>query len=155
MDFDWKEASTGNWVLVGDDGIEATVYQAGSDWGAARNGAPDGKVRRLKAKHKSPEETMAAAEAAIAAGAGSRLWWPPDDQWLPTKKGGYHRKHKGATISVKRAKSGSWFVTNGSATLGRYGRTTWFSTDAEARSAADAYAGGFGEWQWVRWSEVA
>ena len=155
MDCDWKESATGNWLLVGDAGIEATVYQAGSDWGAVWNGASDGKSRRLKAKHESPEETMAAAEAAIAAGEGSRLWWPPDHQWLPTKKGVFYRKHNGMVISVKQARSGSWFATNSSATLGRYGRTTWFSTDAEARSAADAYAGGLGEWQWIRWKEVA
>jgi hypothetical protein len=44
MDFDWKEASTGNWVLVGDNGIEATVYQAGSEWRAVWNGASDGRA---------------------------------------------------------------------------------------------------------------
>ena len=98
---------------------------------------------------------MSAAEAAIEAGENSMGWWPPDDQWLPTKNGGYYRKHKGMIISVKQAKSGSWFVTNGSASLGRYGRTTWFSTDAEARSAADAFTHGTGEWQWVRWAESA
>jgi hypothetical protein len=154
MDFDWKEASTGNWVLVGDAGIEATVCQAGSDWRAVWNGASDGKARRLKAKHESPEETMSAAEAAIAAGEGSRLWWPPDDQWQPIQKG-YYRKHNGMIISVKRAKSGFWFATNSSATLGRYGRTAWFSTDAEARSAVDALVRGSNEWQWVRWNEAA
>jgi hypothetical protein len=98
---------------------------------------------------------MAAAEAAIPAGEASRLWWPPDDQWQPTKKGGFYRKHNGMVISVKKASSGSWFATNGSATLGRYGRTAWFSADAEARSAVDACAGGFGDWQWVRLKEVA
>ena len=76
-------------------------------------------------------------------------WWPPEDEWLPTKKGGYYRKHSGVVISVKRAKSGSWFATNSSASLGRYGRTTWFSSDADARAAVDALAQGVGDWHWV------
>jgi hypothetical protein len=97
----------------------------------------------------------AATEGAIAEGPNSMGWWPPDDQWLQTKKGGFYRKHNGIVISVKRASSGSWYVTNGSASLGRYGRTNWFSTDAEARSAVDAFVRGSGEWQWIRWSEVA
>jgi hypothetical protein len=132
MEYDWIENSNGNWVLI-DDGVEATVYEAGDEWSAVWNGAPDGKARRLKAKYSTSEEAIAAVEAAIAEGPNSMRWWPPDDQWLPTKKGGYYRKYNGVVISVKQARSGAWFVTNGSASLGRYGRTTWFTTDAEAR----------------------
>jgi hypothetical protein len=155
MGDEWIKTDNGNWVLPGDDGVEATVYRAGSEWGAVWNGAPDGKTRRLKAKLPTAAEEIAATEAGIAEGADSVRWWPPDDQWLPTKKEGFYRKHNGMVISVKQAKSGSWFAANGSASLGRYGRTTWFSTDSEARSAADALVRGSGEWQWVRWSEVA
>jgi hypothetical protein len=82
-------------------------------------------------------------------------WWPPDDQWMPTKTGGYYRRLNGDVISVKKAKSGSWFVTNGSAFLGRYGRTSWFATDAEARNAFDAFADGGGDSQWIRRSDAA
>jgi len=155
MDDEWIETDNGNWVLAGDDGLEATVYRAGTEWGAVWNGAPDGKARRLKAKLPSAAETIAAAGLAIAEGPNSMRWWPPDDQWLPRQKGGYYRKHNGMVISLKPAKSGSWFVTNGSASLGRYGRTTWFATEAEARNAFDAFARGSYELQWIRWSEVA
>ncbi len=155
MDYEWKETGNGNWVLLGDDGVEATVYQATDRWGAIWNGAPDGKPRHLKAKYPSAEEAIAATEAAIAEGSSSMKWWPPEDQWLPAKKGGYYRKHNGVVISVKQARTGSWFVTNGTASLGRYGRTTWFATDAEARNAFDAFAGGSGEWQWIRRSDAA
>lgn len=146
MGDEWIETDNGNWVLPGDDGVEATVYRAGSEWGAVWNGAPDGKTRRLKAKLPTAAEEIAATEAGIAEGADSVRWWPQDDQWLPTKKEGFYRKHNGMVISVKQAKSGSWFAANGSASLGRYGRTTWFSTDSEARSAADALVRGSGEW---------
>jgi hypothetical protein len=82
-------------------------------------------------------------------------WWPPDEQWQQARKGGYYRKHNGQVISVKQAKTGSWFATNGSASLGRYGRTTWFPTAEEARAAVDAFTNGFGESQWVSWSNAA
>jgi hypothetical protein len=151
----WVENSKGNWVLLDGGCLEATVYKAGSEWGVIWNGAPDGRARKLKAKHPA-EEAMAATEAAIAEGANSIKWWPPDDQWQKTRKGdGYYRRHSGATISVKRTTRGSWFVTNGSAALGCFGRTKWFASDAEARSAFDAFARGDGEWHWVARNEAA
>jgi hypothetical protein len=155
MDYGWRENGNGNWILVGDDGVEATAYSTDNGWGAVWNGAEDGKPRRLKAKYPSSDETIAAVEAAILEGKGSMRWWPPEDQWQLTKKGSYHRKHKGLMISVKKARTGSWFVTNGSASLGQYGRTTWFITDAAARAAVDAFASGTGDWHWVRRREAA
>jgi hypothetical protein len=65
MEHDWIENSNGNWVLI-DDGVEATVYEAGDEWRAVWNGASDGKPRRLKAKYSSDTEAMAATETAIA-----------------------------------------------------------------------------------------
>jgi hypothetical protein len=155
MGEDWRENSNGNWLLIEDGKLEATVYAAGSEWGSVWN-ASDGRARRLKAKHQTAEEAMTATEAAIAAGPSSIFWWPPDDQWQTTKKGdGFYRKHSGQLISVKQAKTGSWFATNGTASLGRYGRTTWFPTAAEARAAVDALARGEGEWHWVSRSDAA
>ena len=59
-------------------------------------------------------------------------------------------------ISVKQAKSSFWYVSNGTARLGRYGcTTTWFSTDSEARAAADAFALGCDDWHWVIRNEAA
>jgi hypothetical protein len=154
MTGDWVENSNGNWVLL-DDGLEATVYRAGSEWRAVWNGAPDGRARKLKAKLSIAEEAMAAAEAAIAEGPNSIKWWPPDEQWQQSQKGGCYRKHSGQVISVKKSKTGSWFATNGGASLGRYGRTAWFPTAEEARAAVDAFANGVGEWHWVSWSDAA
>jgi hypothetical protein len=155
MEYDWTENRNGNWVLIGDDGIEATVYKSGDEWGGVWNGAEDGKPRRLKAKYTSATEAMAATESAIAEGSNSLRWWPPDDQWLPTKTDGYYRRHNGTVVSVKRTKRGSWFVTNGNASLGRYGHTTWFTTDAEARTAFDTFPRGSDGWQWIRRSDAA
>ena len=156
MNYEWLETSNGNWVLVGDDGVEATVYAAGAEWGTVWNGAPDRKARKLKAKYPTADEAMTAAEAAITEGPNSLKWWPPEDQWLATKKGdGHYRKHDGQLISVKKAKSGSWFATNGSASLGFHGRTTWFPSAEEARAAVDAFIRGAGEWHWVARDQAA
>jgi hypothetical protein len=137
----WRENSNGNWLLIEDGELEATVYKTDLGWGSVWNGALDGKPRRHKGKHPTAEEGMAAAEVAIAEGANSIYWWPPDDRWQTTKKGdSYYRKHNGQLISVKKAKSGSWYAATNSASLGRYGRTTWFPTAEEARAAVEAFA---------------
>lgn len=150
----WIENTNGNWLLL-DDGLEATVYKAGSEWGTVWNGARDGSARRLKGKHATAEEARAAAETAIAEGLNSIKWWPPDEQWQQSQKGGYYRKHNGQLISMKKAKSGSSFATNGRASLGRYGRAIWFPTPEEARAAVDAFASSASEWHWVSWSNAA
>jgi hypothetical protein len=155
MDYDWKETENSNWVLL-DDGVVATVYKTGDEWGAVWNGAPDGKPRRLKAKLPSSDETISAAEAAIAESERSLRWWPPECDWRQNKKGnGFYRKHNGMTISVKQAKSGSWYTMRDGALLGQGGRPTWFATAAEARNAADCFANGIGAWTWVRHQEAA
>jgi hypothetical protein len=48
----------GNWVLIGDDSVEATAYQTGDEWSGIWNGAPDDMKRRLKAKHPPSEEAI-------------------------------------------------------------------------------------------------
>lgn len=161
MDGNWIENSNGNWVLVG-NGVEATVYSTPAkmyetcDWGAVWNGAQDGKPRRLKGKYQSADEAMSALEAAITEGERSPRWWPPECEWRETKKGGYYRKHNGATISVKKAKSGSWYAINmHGALLGQFGRSTWFCTPAEARDAVDAVSKGSNAWTWIVRSEDA
>jgi hypothetical protein len=151
MDSDWCETVNGNWVLVGSDGIEATVYAAGPDWGAVWNGAADGKPRRLKKKFETSDRAISAVETAIAEGKDSMRWWPPDEEWQSTrKKDGWYRKHKGLVCSVKKAKSGSWYATNSAgALLGQGSRATWFATDGDARAAVDALTRGSSAWAWV------
>jgi hypothetical protein len=155
MDYDWKEIENGNWVLL-DDGVAATVYKAGDDWGAVWNGAPDRKPRRLVAKLPSSEETISAVEAAIGEGEHSWKWWPPECDWRQNKKGdGFYRKHNGVPISVKQAKSGSWYAVMAGALLGQGGHPRWFATAAEACNAADELTRGGSSWAWIRRNEAA
>jgi hypothetical protein len=150
MNSDWRETESGNWVLIEGEELEATVYRTGASWGAVWNGAADGRSRRMKQKCDDPETAMSSVETAIAEGKDSLRWLPPDQQWQPTKMGGWYRKLNGLIVSVKQAKSGSWYVGNSAGGfLGKEGRTTWFSTDKQARDAADAIAAGGGDWGWI------
>ena len=143
MDSGWHETESGNWVLIEGGALEATVYVTGSSWGAIWNGAADGRPRRMKQKCDDPETAMASVETAIAEGKDSLRWWPPDQQWQPTKKGGWYRKLNGLIVSVKQAKSGSWYAVNAAGGfLGKGGRPTWFGTEKEARAAVDTLAVG-------------
>jgi hypothetical protein len=150
-DYDWRETGNGNWVLPGVEGIEATVYTTpDSKWGAVWNGAHDGKLRRLKNKLDSAEDACRAAETAMNEGEQSHRWWPPDDQWQKSKKGGAYRKHNGLVVSVKQAKSTRWYAVNSAGGfLGQAGRTSWFATQEDARAAVDAFASGSSRWSWV------
>src|SRR6266702_1148775 len=110
---EWKENGNGNWVLIDDYGdLVSTVYARNDSWRAIWNGARDGKARRLKATFDTAEDACRAAETAIAEGKGSTKWWPPDDEWLPTKTGGYYRKRGGSIVSVKESKTKSWYAVS-------------------------------------------
>jgi hypothetical protein len=150
-DCDWRETGNGNWVLPAIEGIEATVYAASeSKWGVVWNGARDGQPRRLKQKFDSAEDACHAAEAAMHEGEQSLRWWPTDDQWQKAKKGGAYRKLNGLVVSVKQAKSKSWYAVNSvGGLLGQGGRASWFGTEDEARAAVNAMASGSSHWSWV------
>jgi hypothetical protein len=147
---EWIENNNGNWVWVGLDGIRATVYTTGDGmWGAIWNG-PDGKPRRLKEKFGCAEDAQSAIETADREGSRSQKWWPPDDEWIKSKKGGYYRKVKGMVVSVKQAGSKSWYaVRMGGALLGQDGRPMWFTTAEEARRAVNDSAAGRGTRSWI------
>jgi hypothetical protein len=147
----WMVNSKGNWVWVDHFiGVRATVYR-GADglWGAIWNGAKDHRTRRLKGKFEDAQEAQSSLVVADLEGELSDRWWPPDDEWLESKKGGYYRKINGAVISVKRAKSGSWYVVQAGVLLGRGGSPAWFATADQARTAADEFATGRGGYSWV------
>jgi hypothetical protein len=94
---------------------------------------------------------MCIVKDAIAEGEDDPRWEALECGWKKTKKGGgYYRKQEGMTISVKQAKSGSWYAVNMvGALLGQAGRTTWFPTAEQAREAVDALLGGNYNWCWI------
>jgi hypothetical protein len=151
MHGEWKENATGNWVLIEAGDLTATVYSTENGWGAIWNGADDATPRRLKMKFQSAEEAMCVVEDAIAEGEDDPRWEALERGWKKTKKGaGYYRKHSGVTISVKQAKSGSWYVVNmHGGRLGHAGGASWFPTAEQAREAVNALLGGDYNWRWT------
>ena len=82
----WRETANGNWVWI-EDGVRATVFLNKDDeWGAIWNGADDGQARLLKGSYDTAEEAIEAVEEADAEGDDSPKWYPPDDQWIESKK---------------------------------------------------------------------
>lgn len=147
----WIENCKGNWVGVGFGCIHATVYAIDDGmWGAIWNGAADGRPRRLKEKFDSAEDAQAAIEVAADEGEESERWWPSDDTWMKRKGGGFYRKVEGMIVSVKQARSKSWYaVCMGGALLGQHRRPVWFTTAEEACKAVDALDAGRGNWSWI------
>src|SRR5437762_7957641 len=108
----WIENTNGNWVGIDGGGVRATVYtNKDGTWSAVWNGAP-GETRRLNGKFSRAEEAQEALELADREGPGSQKWRPRDDEWIERKKGdGFYRKVNGVIVSVKLAKSNSWYAT--------------------------------------------
>jgi hypothetical protein len=138
---EWVQNDNGNWLWIDDDQLIATLftYSDGS-WGAVWNNSEDGEPRFLKARCDSAEEAKSLFYDAIEEGDQSPLWWPAGNQWTESKKGSYYRKVDGATISVRQAKSGSWYAVGMEGLLSQGGRPLWFKTADEARKAVDRFA---------------
>ena len=145
----WIENGNGNWVWVGPDGVSATVYATHNGWGGVWNGPADGRPRRLNAKGEDAEEGMSLIEEAVSQGDASLMWSPPDEEWKERKKGGYYRKVNGAVVSVKQARSGSWYAVHDGDLLGQSGSPMWFITAKEACTAVDDLDAGSGLWHWI------
>lgn len=147
----WIVNENGNHIWVASNGPRATVYPTPDHtWAAVWNGALDGRPRRLKEKFAYPEDAEDAVEVADNEGQESDKWWPPDAEWIANKNGGYRRKVNGVVVSVKQAKSGSWYATRmGGMMLGQNGQTTWFRTAGEACGAVNAYEARQGSWRWI------
>jgi hypothetical protein len=146
----WTVNSNGNWVGVDGGGVRATVYSnRDGTWSAIWNDAP-GETRRLNGKFDRADEAQEALEIAEREGPHSQRWRPRDDSWVERKKGGgYYREVKGMIVSVKLAKSNSWYAAKQGALLGENGSPAWHPTAKDACRAVDEFAAGTGRWQWI------
>jgi hypothetical protein len=147
----WVENDNGNLVWICSGEVIATVFTYSDEsWGAVWNGSEDSEPRFLKARCDSAEEALSLLEDAIEEGDESPMWWPLGNQWTQSKKGSFYRKVDGAIISVKQAKSGSWYAVGMDGMLGQGGRPMWFNSAAEARKAVDRFALGNSGMQLIR-----
>jgi hypothetical protein len=146
----WVENAKGNLVAVGDDRVIGTVYRTDDGcWSAVWNKAAD-RPLRLKGKRRSAEEVQDTIERAESVGIDPDKWYPPDSEWQPRKEGGHYRKLSGAIVSVKQARSGSWYATMSGALLGQGGEPTWFANEHEAMAAVDQSERRRGDRAWIR-----
>ena len=128
---EWRENSNGNYVwVIGTDDV-MTVYHRNGKWFGVYD------KHFTEEGFKSPEEAMALMEKAVL---GDRLDLlekrnPMPVGWRETKKGGYHCVRSDRTMTVKKAKSGKWYlVINQSMVQGK-----WFDTADEAKLQGDQY----------------
>ena len=144
------ENANGNYVALDLNGVIATVYETDDGyWSAVLNDATSG-PRRLKGKRGSAEDVQRIVEHTELHGMDVDQWYPPDCEWQPRKEGGCYRKLSSSIVSVKQAKSGSWFAAMRGAQLGHGGHPTWFATEHEAVKAVEQLEHGGNGLKWIR-----
>jgi hypothetical protein len=146
----WGENAKGNYVALGDGGVIGTVYRTQDGrWSAVWNGGAGGQPQRLKGEHWSAEEVQEIIEQTEREGMDPDEWYPPDAEWQQATKGGYYRRLLGSVVSVKQAKSGSWYATMNGALIGQRGQPMWFADEHEAMRAVDQSEHRRGGWEWI------
>jgi hypothetical protein len=122
---DWLENENGNYVFV-EDGEVTTVFRDRlGDWRGLRSG------ERTRGSFDSPEELMEGIELEII----EFIPIVANSGWKSAKKGGYYRKQDETFLSVKRSKSGSWYIT----VNGELIKNCWMPTAKEAQRIANSY----------------
>jgi hypothetical protein len=128
---EWSTNSKGNKVLLDYDSLIATVFHKDDDtWGAIING------QLLVGSAVSAEDMMEHVQEVLLHPYKAR-YVPPKGTWLRSKAGGYYKRAHGTTISVKQAKTGSWFAASREGMLSVGGKARWFATAEEAMRFAD------------------
>jgi hypothetical protein len=147
----WVENAKGNLVALGNGSVIGTVYRThGGRWSGVWTGGTEGQPLRLKGEYWSPKAVQEVIERTERDGMDPDRWYPPDHKWQSAKKGGYYRRLFGSTVSVKQAKSGSWYATTNGGLLGRRGQPVWFIDGREAMAAVDQSEDRRGSWEWIR-----
>jgi hypothetical protein len=128
---EWTTNSKDNKVLLDYDSVIATVFHKEDDtWGAVING------QLLVGSADSAEDMMEHVQEVLLQPDKAR-YVPPKGAWLRSKAGGYYKRTVGGTVSVKQAKSGSWYATSQAGMLPSPEKPRWFATAAEAMRFAD------------------
>ena len=122
--YDWKELDNGNLCCF--EFIETvTVFERGGSW----RGIKDGYIT-------DPYDSSEAAIDAIESETAEWIYMNTISGWKTNKKGGgQYKQHRGSLCSVKRSKTGSYYVSiNQTLWKGQ-----WFNSIEEAKQAVDEY----------------
>jgi hypothetical protein len=126
---DWHENSNGNFVYVIDTDDVMTVFERAGLWFGVYDN------RFMEEGLSTPEKAMAFMEMAVL---NEQLHLlikrtPIPTGWRSTKTGGFHCHRNGGTMTVKKARTGMWYlVVNQSMVQGQ-----WFRTAEEAKWQGD------------------
>lgn len=126
---DWRENSNGNYVYVLDTDHVMTVFERAGLWFGVYDN------RFTEDGMSTPEKAMAFMEQAVL---NEKLHLlvkrtPIPTGWRSTKTGGFHCHRNGGTMTVKQAKSGSWYLLENQTMV----QGKWFKTAEEAMSEGD------------------
>ena len=129
--FEWRENSNGNYVYVIDTDDFMTVYLRNGEW----FGVYDNHF--TEEGFPNPEGAMALMEKAVL---GDRLDLlmkrvPMPTGWRKTKTGGYHCVRRDRTMTVKQAKSGTWYLVIDQTMV----QGTWFDNADDAKRQGDQH----------------
>jgi hypothetical protein len=148
----WICNAKGNFVALGGGAVIGTVYQKDDgSWGGVWSGGAGEVPQRLRGEYWSAEEVQEIIEQTERDGMDHDQWYPPDGEWQEAKKGGFYRRLRGSIVSVKQAKSGSWYASSDGALLGKNGAPYWFLDEQEAMTAVDRSENRCDGWEWIDW----
>lgn len=126
---DWRETNKGNYIYELDSGDVMTVFQRQDKWFGVHDNCFS------EEGFADPGKAMTLMELAVLSGQRdllvrrkSMLPW-----WQETKSGGYQCVRRDCTLTVKRAKSGSWYLIVDQTVL----KGRWFDSAEEAKRQGD------------------
>src|SRR5581483_7608862 len=156
----WSTDERGNLIAVREGEPVGRVfcrfYDEGTpkQWGAVWFGASDNCTRSLKKPGRRSAEELKEVLEAAEAGFFNPDQWRRDDDWQRDQAGYYQvdqsTEGREIRVSIKKARSGSWYVTHSwGGLLGQGNRPTWFRHEREAMKAFDDLVRRRGSWRWV------
>ncbi len=100
---EWDQKDNGNYLCHGDHGVATVFRKESGGW----SGVHDGYF--LKATCDDAEKAMNLMERYLLEGE-TDLVRRPVTGWQTSKAGGYYRRTMNGTVSVKKAKTGKWYL---------------------------------------------
>ena len=126
---EWNENDNGNYVYVIDSDDFMTVYERNGEWfGVYDNRFTDEGFKTAEQAMTVMEKAVLEDRLDILVERNSR-----PTGWLKTNTGGFQRHRNGGTMTVKQAKSGSWYLVINQIML----KDKWFKTSVAAMSQGD------------------
>ena len=128
FEFEWKETSNGNEVLIDEGQLRATVFKKSSEYGIIVDG------QLVRGQFDTLDEAKTIAEQAI--NNPDSVSYVINDKyiWMQSKQGGWYIKTANNIYSVKQTKNGGWYACTSNGILPSQESPNWFKTADEAKN---------------------